>query len=521
MSNKHSAYIDFSSGKLKEEYIEISNVIQFQSLDYIKINSTFIEGNSLDMKELTNSFIVQGVNSRISEEINGLKIQADILLESPECVSDLLNFAWLVDHLVMVLLNIVTIKSVSENCFEFMIINDKIMQVRNLWFGQALEFMSLKAATASVTKLSMQLSINMEGKLDNDSVEHLYSRVLSLVPQHWRMPLEGPVLQLLDKIKQLFLILTTVYARCELDKIEKPFSKKDARKLNVLKSFELIKDFQKRQNSSDRLFDFKKGGLITGNVEMMRGTIQQMENIADRIIGPEWHNVYEKFQKNYLLEHLGSVNWLEVLDFELKPEHCLDGEQAPERLDIDFFVRDLRNKNIYAVQLKHVQSMTHSGLAHIINYLAIKDTKLNKGVLQLQNLHVIINKYPMASEYLKSQGILKEEISNLVPVLVHNVGVLDCLNLHNDILVYDLHTFRKALTGFTSTIEKYDNGIYEFNETQAKTASKGNLKHTDSVIDEYLMDGNFGEISHFDILKSVAREVTVGDKSFKALGIGI
>ena len=104
--------------------------------------------------------------------------------------------------------------------------------------------------------------------------------------------------------------------------------------------------------------------------------------------------------------------------------------------------------------------------------LATKNSKLNKGVLQLENLKQILNKYPETQEYLIKKGLTKTDINNLVPTLVHNIGSLDFMQLQEGIMVYDLHTFRKILTGRSATEERYDNYKYSFQENYGEKKKK-------------------------------------------------
>jgi len=55
------------------------------------------------------------------------------------------------------------------------------------------------------------------------------------------------------------------------------------------------------------------------------------------------------------------------------------------------------------------------------------DSRLNTAALQLQNLQQILNNDKDARSRLKNNGISVDELSNKVPIVVHNVGYMDMI----------------------------------------------------------------------------------------------
>ncbi len=84
--------------------------------------------------------------------------------------------------------------------------------------------------------------------------------------------------------------------------------------------------------------------LVLGNIEIVRGLIQQVEHFAAIQFGDEWHGNLEEEQLEELFGSLKEHEHIDLLDFELKQEHIGLPNQNEIGLDIDFFIRDNRTK---------------------------------------------------------------------------------------------------------------------------------------------------------------------------------
>ena len=118
-------------------------------------------------------------------------------------------------------------------------------------------------------------------------------------------------------------------------------------------------------------------------------------------------------------------------------------------------------------------------------------------------------------------GLTKDEVLNLKPIVVHNIGSLDCITLHNGICLYDLYTFKKVLSGCWGSIEFYQNGYYESSFTEPNNRNSIDLSNPNNVIDVYTREARFTEIKHFDGAKYITRSVTINGIKISAEGIGV
>ena len=214
-------------------------------------------------------------------------------------------------------------------------------------------------------------------------------------------------------------------------------------------------------------------------------------------------------------------NHLDVLRFEFKPEH-FDASAFPDlRLDVDFFIRDKSINTVYAVQLKHVKYINEAGFLRWIKLVGIEDKKLNEGILQLERLKEVVHKSESARNYLKGKGLSKSEIMNLKPIIVHNEGALDCITMQGGICLYDLYTFKKALSGCRGTVERYDEVNYTSKAIKSKSIGGIDVSNPDNVISSYLGESHYYSFRFYDAAKYLTRSVFIDSFTYKAEGIGI
>lgn len=520
----HAQYMDFSS-KDVDGYKRIKDVISDQTTKYVKIRS---EIKNDAPKELTLAGFdshIRNVNMNVAELINDQQIKLINGELDPDVLSKIVDVAWVVEHFAMVVSGTLTLKALEDGSLVFKQREPELLTP--IWFGSALEFISLKAATNAIG--SFAVATHQKDEPMDDSIAQLHARVLSIIPQHWRLGLGRKTQELFHEIADLVIFLTNIIQRREIDKIEKPLSRGEVKRMvrqyperkGLLKTYELIKEFQKSNKPEDRLFEIRNGGLVLGPLQLVRGLIQQMEYFALKKQGPDWHSLLEDEQTRFLLDDLIKCDHLDVLEFELKPEK-FDASDFPElRLDVDFFIRDKSTKIVYAVQLKHVTTDKEAGLLSWFKLIGREDKKLNKGILQLERLNEVVANSSSAREYLIKNGLTQDEVLNLKPIVVHNVGSLDCVSLHNGICLYDLYTFKNVLSGNWGSIEFYKNGYYESTFTERKNRDSVDLSNPSNVIDVYIKEARFSEIKYFDGTKYITRSVNINGIKISAEGIGI
>ncbi|MBE0365356.1 hypothetical protein PULV_a2137 [Pseudoalteromonas ulvae UL12] len=521
---KLANYMDFSS-KDVEGYKRIKDVISDQTTNYVNVQSEFQDDTPLTLTSIGIDNHVCNVNMNVAELINDQQILLNNGELDTELVSEILDIAWIVQHFALLTSGTLKLEVQQDGSFLFKQIEPELFTP--IWFGDSLEFLSLKAATNAIASFAVATYQNDEPM--TDSIQGLHARVLSIIPQHWRLGLGSRTLELFHEIADLVIFLVNVVQRKEIDKSEKPLSKGEVKRMirqyperkGLLRTYELIKEFQKKNKPEDRLFDIRNGGLVLGPLKLVRGLIQQMEYFALKKQGPDWHSLLEKEQTRFLLDDLIKCNHLDVLEFELKPDKFDSSDYPDLRLDVDFFIRDKSINIVYAVQLKHVTTDTEAGLKSWFKLIGQEDKKLNTGILQLERLDEVVNNSSSAREYLIENGLTKDEILNLKPIVVHNIGSLDCITLHNGICLYDLYTFKKVLSGCWGSIEFYQNGYYESSFTESNGQNSVDLSNPRNVIDVYLRETRFTELKHFDGARYITRSVTINGIKVSAEGIGV
>ncbi|SEK56550.1 hypothetical protein SAMN05216262_101679 [Colwellia chukchiensis] len=521
---KLANHMDFSS-KDAEGYKRIKSVITDQTTNYVNVQSELRDDTSTTLTSAGIDNLISNVNMNVAELINNQQIKLNNGELDSGVVSEILDTAWVVQHFALLAAGTLRLEAQPDGSLIFKQMESGILTPT--WFGDSLEYLSLKAATNAIASFAVATHQNEE--LMGESIQGLHARVLSIIPQHWRLGLGSRTLELFHEIADLVIFLVNVVQRKEIDKSEKPLSKGEVKRMirqyperkGLLKTYELIREFQKKNKPEDRLFDIRNGGLVLGPLKLVRGLIQQMEYFALKKQGPDWHSLLEKEQTRFLLDDLIKCNHLDVLEFELKPDKFDSSDYPDLRLDVDFFIRDKSINIVYAVQLKHVTTDTEAGLKSWFKLIGQEDKKLNTGILQLERLDEVVNNSSSAREYLIENGLTKDEILNLKPIVVHNIGSLDCITLHNGICLYDLYTFKKVLSGCWGSIEFYQNGYYESSFSKKNVNNSVDLSNPRNVIDAYIGEARFTEIKHFDGAKNITRSVMINGIKISAEGIGV
>lgn len=333
------------------------------------------ELNWLEFAEQLNLRLLDGVVDevyRLKDRIdtNGLPEQALV------CI-------WLSDHLTLLVLGIARL---SYRAFDQRLLLQASSEstkyhLSNMWFGSAFEEQSLRAASAAIA--AFVVSKLHPNTIDADPTL-LYAAVMSIFPQHWRLPADrGPVASLFEPyLGDIVQLLTNVLA-AKAAAVEHPLSQAHAESMGLLNLFTLVVGMVQRQSPASRLFELRDGGLVAGDRALARGMIEAAEEVAKQQLGKDWHAEASSHQKSYLSERLQRNDDLELLNFELNQHHT-SNNTVP--IDIDLWVRVKSLDVIYAIQLKHLESTKYGGLTYWLGRTRDRSGGLGKGITQLENL---------------------------------------------------------------------------------------------------------------------------------------
>ncbi|MCG7571941.1 hypothetical protein MHM89_18760 [Pseudoalteromonas sp. CNC9-20] len=511
-SNFEGTYLGSSINTLK---IAQSTVLSSITSDLKLDNQTFSQYKK--ELEVKNAEDLSGI-SILNVDDEGLKI----------IVSKLLDIVWIVNHLSLYFLGAVKLDADKNGSVIFSVTTPELFH--NLWFASAFEKKSIVASTVAIKKYA-ELTLTPESVKENiDSVNLLHARVLSIFAQHWRLGADELILSIFHELADLVLILTKVVQvesfsiqgvvvnREYYQELVKVYPEREG----ILNTYDMVVEHQLNLAPEDRLFNIINGDLRLGDVETIRGMLSQAQFFSEKRFGQNWNKDLERQQTRYLKDELKKFSHLDVLDFEFNTTSVEMGiDPKAEKLDVDLFVRDKSKGIVYAIQLKHVSMLFSSGVSFWVNMLLHYDRKLNVGVLQLQNLKSELAINPKALDYLIAKGLTKEEVSGLIPVLVHNIGAIDMIPMHEGIWVYDLHTFRKVLTDQSALTDRYDNGSYASYKTNKGGTNSLRLDQPKSIIDSYINDENFKDLRYYDFAKNIRRGLVIGGLKIVAEGIGI
>lgn len=517
-----SSYLNFSQASTSEHNL-IKNLIENQSEQYVNIKSELCPDAPSELFELGVTNIVSRMNLNLAESLNGIGVRSD-LSDNNVFIAELLNSAWLVDHFAMYLVGAVDLSEDVSGNFIFKPKHED--QFTPLWFGNALEQSSLQAGNYAIAKLAES---SYAPNANDLSLQMLHARVLSLVEQHWKLKSSTIFEKVFHQKADLIMLLLGAYQNhlsqdsftaITRGKIE-TLVRHSPNHHGLLNTYDVVKAFQQALPSEDRLFDIMNDGLVLGNTEIVRGLIKQVEHFAAIQFGNDWHANLEKEQLAELFGSLKEHAHIDVLNFGLKQEHIGLRTQNEIGLDIDFFIRDNRTKKVYAVQLKHIESNFKANLALWLDILAGANTKLGKGVTQLENLGALCKTDQKIRDRLIQHGIIESEIPHIVPILVHNCGSMDMIKLHSNIWLYDISTFVRVLTGRTAILDVYDGENYRAEGSSKFDASGLRLDEPLEIVHAYLQDERFQKLRHFDAGRHISRTARIEDTTFSSIGLAL
>lgn len=506
--------------KLKQGYERIQSVLHNKTHKSGAISSSFNKEN-IPFEATTK--LIRDLDFNVAENVNSLQIKKTSMCQN--LIAMLIQSSWLTEHFALLTLGALKLEINDDNQYEFRPNKPEVMEY--IWFGKALENASVESDNQAVKSFAEHL---MNGNPnDRETYDALLSNVYSIVSKHWRIGNEKPIQDLFNKLADVIVLLISTCQRALSDDVPKPLSKGEIRNMmkqssslyGLMTTYEEVKKFQNEKLVEDRLFDIEKGGLVQGPLEVTRGLIAQMENFAFRRYGSNWQNQMEKYQKAHIFEYLKGYKHLDILDFELKSDHIEMHKRGEIKLDVDYFIRDRNANLIYAVQMKHLQQITESGIASWLKMIGEFDSRLNTAILQLQNLKSILDNDISARDYLIENGISEREFNSIIPVVVHNVGYIDIMPVQNNIWLYDQITFRKVLTGQSGVQHIYKNGQYQYNDFCLNQNEPLRLDNPSNIINSYLSAKEFHGFRLFNIAKHCTREFERNEVSVKAVGVGL
>ncbi|PML79480.1 hypothetical protein [Enterovibrio norvegicus] len=508
-------YLNFDK-KDSDRFKLIDNVIVDKTDSYVDVQTTFASNLSPSYTD-TKTFeaLEQRLNVTLAESLNSVGIDRAALSKG-NVPAQCLNTAWLVEHFALYLVGTLTLDESENGSFVFKVKNRDVFDA--MLFGNALESASLVAANAVLSNLAQSGSNGM-----SHTNPELYFRALSLIDQHWKIDSIEVIESIYHEIADTVLILIGVLNGSNpiTQSTIKEAMKRSPSNKTLLSSFENIKWHQRKIPSEDRLFETKNSGLVLGSVNMVRGLIDQAEFFAKKTMGNDWHSKLESAQKQHLFSKLEKYPHIDVLDFEIKQEHVEVEYRENLSLDVDFFIRDKLHSKIYAVQLKHITHCHKAGLSLWLEMLADPKNKLGKGVSQVDNLNKMIGKSTSLRNRLKDHDISKDELKGLTPIVLHNLGSMDMIAMHDGVFLYDIPTFIRALTERYAVEDRFHNGSYRAQHSTNGKIRSLRLNQPKEIINEYISDERFRNMSSYNLSKHITRKVVISDSIIEAIGVGL
>ena len=422
---------------------------------------------------------------------------------------------WLSQHLALVALGLAKVElAASDQLVITPSSSEAIQHLRRLWFAAAFEELSLRKAQMTL-EVYAHLASGGEG-LDGDVARAFYE-ALFLIPQHWRLPYdEGPVAVLLENHLQPLIWLAGLAVHAARFRGRRPIFRWDVPS-KIWHVFDAVLKDQSSRSLLDRVFDVCNGGLVLGPRKIAPGLMLIAERMASDLLGPTWHDSgLSGVQKKYLIERLRRIRHVQIIDIEIAKHDTTDGTHV----DVDLFVRDMRQGILFAVQLKHLEYSDKGGLRYWLGRFLRTDKGLAYGVVQLEAFRSLAKSDSKVRAKLLANGMAADELDEVVPVVLHNIGVMDCLVFQSGILVYDQHTFANVLDNRSAV------GIGVANGEAVHVTFDGHptpcrLDDPDTVISAYASDPHFGDIAHFDATSEITRHLSMLGSTVTARGLGI
>jgi hypothetical protein len=424
--------------------------------------------------------------------------------------------AWLSQHLALIALGLA--RAELKGADQLVVAPsspEAIQHFRRLWFATAFEEQSLRKAQVS---LDVYAFLAGDAKGLTGDVEKAFYEALALIPQHWRLPVvEGPVAMLLEDHLRPLIWLAGAAINAEHFRGRRPIVRSDLPSERFRQVFDAVIRDQSSRRLLDRAFDVRNGGLVLGPRKLAPGLLLIAERMAAQLLGPTWHDKdLSNVQKKYILERLRRIPHVQIVDVEIAKHDTID----ETHVDVDLFVRDMRQGILFAVQLKHLEYSDKGGLRYWLSRFLRADKGLAYGVAQLDAFRLLAKSDIKVRTKLLASGIDADELDRVVPVVLHNIGVMDCLAFQAGILVYDQHTFVNVLDGRPAV------GVGVADGQAVHVALKGaaipcRLDDPDTVISAYACDPHFAAIAHFDAAANITRHLSLLGATVTAEGLGV
>ncbi|HDY7822778.1 TPA: hypothetical protein ACGUTO_003924 [Vibrio vulnificus] len=510
--NQLLAYLNFDK-KNSSKFKLIDNVIADETDSYIDIQTIYcskLSPSYIDTKTI--QALEQRLNVTLAESLNNVGVDK-VALSAGEIPKQCLHTAWIVEHFALYLVGTLSLEEDQTGSIIFRVKDQDSFDA--MLFGNALESASLVAANAVL--------VNLANSASNEANFDLLIRAQSLVEQHWKTSSSEVTESIYHEVADTILILASLLKGSApiTNSTVKGAMRRFPSNKTMLSTYEKIKWHQKKIPSEDRLFEIKNSGLVLGSVDLVRGLIDQAEFFANKALGKDWHSKLEDAQKQNLFNKLESYPHIDVLNFEIKQEHVEIDYRKGLSLDIDFFIRDKQTQKIYGVQLKHVTNSNKAGLALWLEMLADPRHKLGRGVSQVEHFNKIVEKSKLIRDRLKVHGISEEEQKDITPIILHNLGSMDMIAMHDGIFLYDIPTFIRALTERYAIADTFNYGTYSAQHSTNGQVRSLRLDQPKEIIKEYVSDERFQYLSGYNLCKKVTRKVSLSGTIIEAIGIGL
>lgn len=435
---------------------------------------------------------------------------------NPDALRLALGCSWLSQHLALIAVGLASAEITSKGDLALAPADSEaVRHLRRLWFAAAFEEMSLRKAQASVEIYALLAG---RQKHLNGDVEEAFADAVSVIPQHWRLPVEeGPVAALLHN--QLMPLLWMVGRAIHAAKFDRgrPVVLADVPPKKAFRQvFSDLMAHQLALPPLNRVFDVRKGGLVLGPTKIAPGLLRIAEDFATAKLGATWHDKdLSNTQKKYLIRRLTNLPNVEVLDVELSKHDTTDDVH----IDVDLFVRDRLNDMLFAVQLKHFRYSDKGGLRYWLGRFQ-PGKAMSHAVAQLESLGDLAKSDMKVRAKLMGRGLTSDELESVVPVVLHNIGFLDCLEFQKGVLAYDQHTFVNVLDGRSAV----GVGVVDGRAVSLRTGGGGarcRLSDPDEVVSAYVNDPQFADLRAFDAACETERCFEIMGATVSARGLGI
>jgi hypothetical protein len=427
---------------------------------------------------------------------------------------------WLSQLIGMCILGIATAEVNGADTIRVFPANDLARtNLRRTWFGVAFEKQSQLADEIRIQILAK--SIPQQVRLA--STKDMASLCFELCSKWWRLSIEHiPGNYWNEILIPTFDIFVNVVRLNEIQE-QGPFTRSSAHELRIAEIlFDQIVKHQASIDSIDRIFTPLDDGLILTKRDWIQGFMTLAEGLLEMRYPKIWRDIFsssfEQHIKLRFTEEECKQHNLRVIPKDLfKHDSSTDA-----KLDVDLFIVDGKIGVTYAIQLKHLAHGYRPTLTDSIKWFRKHDSKLEHAVQQLKDLPRLATTDTKTKNSLLELGLQPNEIRNIYPIVIHNIGLLDCWKFKDGVALYDWHTFRQVLMGcpanqFRIEIDKE----VEYESVESHLTSTANPADPESIIDQYSNDSRFQDLTYFDIAAKMSTRTSICKTIVVADGLGL